>query len=71
MGRLGREFLERWKLGDKVERAVKPVAVALRLPCLDEQKRLKPGCGCAKRRDALNGVQPLPQGVKVNAHDLP
>lgn len=41
-------------LGDKVEAAVKPMAKALKLPCLDEQGNLKPESGCAKRRDALN-----------------
>jgi hypothetical protein len=41
-------------LGDRIERIVKPIAVALKMPCLDEQKQLKPDCGCAKRRDWLN-----------------
>jgi len=41
-------------LGDRIERMVKPIAVALRLPCLDEEQRLKITSPCAKRRDALN-----------------
>jgi hypothetical protein len=41
-------------LGDRIERAVKPVARALRLKCLDEAGNLKPDSGCAKRRDAFN-----------------
>jgi hypothetical protein len=41
-------------LGDLVERIVKPVAVALRMPCLDGQKKLRPESSCARRRDRLN-----------------
>ena len=41
-------------LGDIIERLAKPIAVALRLPCLDENKNLRPESPCAKRRDALN-----------------
>ena len=41
-------------LGDLVERLVKPIAIALKLPCLDEQNQLRPESPCAKRRDALN-----------------
>lgn len=40
--------------GDRLERLVHPVAVALRLPCLDERQRLRPESPCGKRRDALN-----------------
>lgn len=46
----------RMGLGDMVEKIAKPIAVALKMPCLDEEKRLKQGCGCAKRRDWLNQV---------------
>jgi hypothetical protein len=41
-------------LGDRIERIVKPIAVALKAPCLDEEKRLKTESPCAKRRDVLN-----------------
>lgn len=41
-------------IGDKIERMVKPIALALGLGCLDELGRLKPESGCAKRRNALN-----------------
>lgn len=40
-------------LGDMVERIVKPVAQALRLPCYDKGE-LKPESECAKRRGQLN-----------------
>ena len=49
--------LQRRRLGDLVERAVKPIAVALGSDCLDEHHNLKPDSGCAKRRDALNRVR--------------
>jgi hypothetical protein len=42
-------------LGDYVERVAHPIAVALKLPCLDkEQKQLRPESPCAKRRAKLN-----------------
>jgi len=41
-------------LGDRIERLAKPIAKALRLPCLDKTGNLKPESGCAKRRDAMN-----------------
>ncbi len=41
-------------LGDRVERFVKPIAVALGLPCLDAQQELRADSPCAKRRDRLN-----------------
>ena len=50
-------------LGDIVERLAKPVAVSLKLPCLDENKKLRPESPCAKRRDALNRLLPLPRQV--------
>jgi hypothetical protein len=43
-------------LGDLVERAVKPIAVAMKLPCLDKEKRLRPDSPCARRRDRLNAL---------------
>lgn len=43
-------------LGDIVEIVAKPIARALNLPCLDGQGNLKPGSGCAKRRDYLNRI---------------
>lgn len=45
-------------LGDLVERIAKPFAVALKMPCLDENKQLKPESPCAKRRDFLNRIAP-------------
>ena len=44
------------RLGDKVERMVKPIAKLLKLPCLDKNGKLIPGTPCAKRRDALNKI---------------
>jgi len=41
-------------LGDRVERLVHPIAVALKLPCLDEKERLRPESPCGRRRDRLN-----------------
>jgi hypothetical protein len=41
-------------LGDRVEKLVKPMAIALKMKCLDEQKQLKPESPCAKRRNKLN-----------------
>lgn len=46
-------------LGDIVERAVKPIAKMLRLPCLDKDGTLRPASPCAKRRNALNKLVPL------------
>jgi len=43
-------------LGDRVEKILKPIAVALGSDCLDEHHNLKPDSGCAKRRDALNAL---------------
>jgi len=48
-------------LGTVIEQAVKPIAKALKLPCLDAQSRLKPGSPCARRRDALNRAFPFPR----------
>jgi hypothetical protein len=41
-------------MGDVVERVAKPIAKALKLPCLDGNGRLKPESGCARRKAALN-----------------
>lgn len=41
-------------LGDFVEKAVKPIAVFMRLSCLDDHGKLKEASPCAKRRDWLN-----------------
>lgn len=42
-------------IGDRIEKLVHPVAVAINWPCLDEEKKgLKPESGCAKMRDGLN-----------------
>jgi hypothetical protein len=45
---------EKMGLGDLVEILAKPVARILKLDCLDDQGKLKPESGCAKRRDGLN-----------------
>lgn len=45
---------ERPGLGDLVEVAVKPVARALRLKCLDDAGQLRPESKCAQRRDKWN-----------------
>lgn len=50
-----KRVLMKARLGTRIERAVKPVAMALRLPCLDRDGQLKPDSPCAKRRDALDG----------------
>lgn len=42
------------KVGDMIERAVKPLAKALKMGCLDETGRLKPESRCAKNRDGIN-----------------
>lgn len=42
------------RLGDKLEKLFKPIARALKLPCLDANADLKPESPCAKRRDRLN-----------------
>jgi len=44
------------RIGDVVEALAKPIAKALRLSCLDENSRLRPGSPCAKRRDRLNAI---------------
>jgi hypothetical protein len=46
--------LDRELLGDKIESLVKPIAKALKLPCLDGKGKLKPSSPCAKRRDKIN-----------------
>lgn len=44
-------------LGDMVEAAVHPIAVALKFPCVDPAtERLRPDSPCARRRDKLNQV---------------
>ena len=48
-------LLQRLQLGTLVERAVKPLAKALGLPCLEKDGTLKPQSPCAARRDRLNG----------------
>ena len=46
-------------LGDVVERLAKPIAIALKMQCLDENKQLRPTSPCAKRRDAMNKLLPF------------
>jgi hypothetical protein len=43
-------------LGDMIERAAKPIAKALSLPCLDSEGKLKADSGCGKRKAWLNRV---------------
>jgi hypothetical protein len=57
--RPARRTAQKRGLGDRIERAVKPMARALGLNCLDEAGNLKPDSGCAKRRDAVNRAFPL------------
>jgi hypothetical protein len=40
--------------GDQLEKLFKPIAKALKLPCLDKNGRLNPDSGCGKRRAWLN-----------------
>lgn len=42
--------------GDKVERAVKPLAKLIKSKCLDENGQLKSGSPCRKMRDRLNKI---------------
>lgn len=44
------------RLGDLAEKLAKPIARALRLPCLDAQGNLNPESGCAKRKARLNAI---------------
>ena len=46
-------------LGDVIEKLAHPIAVALKLPCLDSTGTLKPESPCAKRRDAMNRMIPF------------
>jgi hypothetical protein len=46
------------KLGDLVERLAHPIAVALKLPCLDALGRLRKGSPCDLRRQLLNDLFP-------------
>lgn len=44
-----------FRLGDRIERLVHPIAVAINWPCLDDEKKgLRPESRCAKMRDLLN-----------------
>jgi len=43
-----------FRLGEKIERLVKPVAKLLKLPCLDAAGKLKPQSPCGQRRQALD-----------------
>jgi len=59
------ESFSRLRLGDKVERAAKPIARAIRLSCLDKKTgALRPGSPCEKRKRFLNGeVNPPTSGT--------
>jgi len=49
----------KFRLGDKLERALHPVAAAMNLPCLNHDKTaLRPESPCARRQAWLNGEQP-------------
>lgn len=41
-------------LGSLLEMIAKPIAVSLKLKCVDEKGALRPDSGCAQRRDWLN-----------------
>lgn len=41
-------------LGDIIEKVAHPLAVALRLPCLDDNQQLRPDSPCGRRRDKAN-----------------
>lgn len=41
-------------LGDRVEKLIHPIAVALKLPCLDDKQQLRPESPCGRRRARLN-----------------
>lgn len=61
------KILQTAKLGDVVHAVALPVAVALKLPCIDENKKLRPDSPCAQRRAILNGnlakmVKDAPKG---------
>jgi hypothetical protein len=42
------------RLGQIIEKAVKPIAIALGLDCLDAKKQLKPESDCARRAAQAN-----------------
>lgn len=47
-----------WQLGDLVAKVATPIARALKLDCIDPQKRqLKPESKCAQRRARLNALR--------------
>lgn len=46
------------RVGDIVERVAHPVAVALKMGCLDENQKLRAESPCGKRRAMLNGETP-------------
>lgn len=44
-------------IGGKVAMVATPIARVLKLPCIDKRTgKLKPGSGCQKRIDYLNGL---------------
>ncbi len=45
-------------LGDLVEKLAKPVAKALKRPCIKQDGTLRPESACAKRRRLLNKLVP-------------
>lgn len=53
---LRERWLQRLKLGDKVEALAKPIAVAMKKDCLDENNNLKENTPCWKRKQYLNGI---------------
>ena len=46
-------------MGDVVEIMAKPLAIMLKLPCLDENGKLKPTSPCAGRKKLMNAAFPF------------
>ena len=54
--RRGHRSVMKKGVGDLIEAAVHPIAVAFHLPCLNADGTLKKHSRCAKRRDKLNAA---------------
>ncbi len=48
-------ILQRTHLGDKAESAIGHIPCVKKLPCYDENGKLKPDSGCGKRKRWANG----------------
>lgn len=44
-------------LGDLAEKIAKPVAKALKLPCVNKDGNLRPESGCGKRKEKWNKIK--------------